>query len=243
MRAATRHKYLYATYPRGYSKSFLSMLILMVRCVLYPGSKLFVTSGGKEQAAGIMKEKVAEICALVPAFEKELDRSRGATLEGKDYCKYIFKNKSWFDNIAAKESSRGKRRHGGLIEEAAGVDGKILSEVIIPTTNISRRCLDGSVHPEENLNKSQIYITTAGYKNSYAYDKLITLLVRSITEPDKAMVLGGSWRIPVLVGLFDKNFITDLRKDETFNEASFDREYKDLYSLNIVNCWKPLRVF
>lgn len=190
-----------------------------------------------------MKEKVAEICSLVPAFEKELDRSRGATLEGKDYCKYIFKNKSWFDNIAAKETSRGKRRHGGLIEEAAGVDGKILSEVIIPTTNISRRCLDGSVHPEENLNKSQIYITTAGYKNSYAYDKLITLLVRSITEPDKAMVLGGSWRIPVLVGLFDKNFITDLRNDETFNEASFDREYKDLYSLNIVNCWEPLRVF
>ena len=84
----------------------------MVRFVLYPGSKLFVTSGGKEQAAGIMKEKVAEICSLVPAFEKELDRSRGATLEGKDYCKYIFKNKSWFDNIAAKETSRGKRRHG-----------------------------------------------------------------------------------------------------------------------------------
>lgn len=59
------------------------MLILMVRCVLYPGSKLFVTSGVKEQAAGIMKEKVAEICSLVPAFEKELDRSRGATLEEK----------------------------------------------------------------------------------------------------------------------------------------------------------------
>jgi hypothetical protein len=27
--------------------------------------------------------------------------------------------------------------------------------------------MDGSTHPEEQLNKSQLYITTAGYKNTY----------------------------------------------------------------------------
>ena len=27
--------------------------------------------------------------------------------------------------------------------------------------NVDRRCLDGSVHEEETLNKSQIYVTTA----------------------------------------------------------------------------------
>ena len=86
----------------------------MIRCILYPGAKLFSTAGGKEQAAGILKEKVTEICTLVPAFERELDRSRSAnaTKEAKDYCRYVFKNKSYFDNIAARESSRGKRRHG-----------------------------------------------------------------------------------------------------------------------------------
>lgn len=136
----------------------------MVRCILYPGAKLFTTSGGKEQAAGIIKEKVTEICSLIPAFERELDRRPGKTSEGKDYCKYVFKNGSYFDNIAARESSRGKRRHGGLIEECVGVDGTILSEVIIPTMNVSRICLDGSVHPEETLNKSQIYVNFFGQK-------------------------------------------------------------------------------
>jgi hypothetical protein len=38
----------------------------------------------------------------------------------------MFKNGSYFDNIAARESSRGKRRHGGLVEECVGVDGTIL---------------------------------------------------------------------------------------------------------------------
>ena len=56
-----RHRYAYATFPRAYSKSFLSVLILMIRCTLFPGSHLFVTTGGKEQAAGIAKEKVEEL--------------------------------------------------------------------------------------------------------------------------------------------------------------------------------------
>lgn len=83
--------------------------------------------------------------------------------------------------------------------------------------------------------------TTAGYKNTYSYDKLIQFLVWSIVKPEKAMIMGGTYRIPVLVKLLDKNFVADLRMDGTFNESSFAREYSlyDLYSLNIVNCGKP----
>lgn len=48
LRAAMRYKYVYMVFPRAYSKSFLSILVLMCRCILYPRAKLFVTSGGKE---------------------------------------------------------------------------------------------------------------------------------------------------------------------------------------------------
>lgn len=230
LRAAMRYKYVYAVFPRAYSKSFLAVLILMIRCILYPGSKLFVTSGGKEQASGIMKEKVQEICTLVPAFKNEIDWGRGKTLEGKDYCKYVFRNGSYMDNIAARESSRGKRRHGGLVEECVGVDGTILNEVIIPVMNVSRRAADGTKDDDEVLNKSQIYVTTAGWKNTFAYDKLIQVLVNEIVQPNKAMIMGGTWRIPVLMKLLDKNFIKDLKLDGTFNESSFAREYESKWS-------------
>lgn len=92
--------------------------------------------------------------------------------------------------------------------------------------NVSRRCLDGTTHPEEQLNKSQVYITTAGYKNTFAYDKLIQILVQSIIRPKKAIVMGGTYRIPVLVGLLDKNFVYDIKQDDTYNEVAFQREYK-----------------
>ena len=57
-------------FPRAYSKSFLAVMILMIRCILYPRCKLFVTSGGKEQAAGIMKEKVKKFTLYLPLKKK-----------------------------------------------------------------------------------------------------------------------------------------------------------------------------
>ena len=207
LRAVMRHQYVYCVFPRAYSKSFLSVMALMIRCILYPRCNLFVTSGGKEQAAGILKDKINEICTLIPSLKNEIDWRRGKTLEGKDYCKYVFKSGSTLDNIAARESSRGKRKHGGLVEECVGVDGQILQEVIIPTMAISRRCMDGTTQPSETLNKSQVYVTTAGYKGTFPYDKLISFLVRMTMQPERCIVLGGTWRLPVEVGLQSKTFI------------------------------------
>ena len=86
---------------------------------------------------------------------KKVYLNKGTTLEGKDYCKYVFKSGSTLDNVAARESSRGKRKHGGLVEECVGVDDQILREVIIPTMAISRRPMDGSdAQKDETLNKS-----------------------------------------------------------------------------------------
>lgn len=133
LRAAMRYRKIYATFPRGYSKSFLSFLVLMLRCVLYPGSHLFVTTGGKEQAAGIAKEKTDLLCKLIPGLKNELDLSRGKTKTSKDNIELLFKNGSILDVMAARQSSRGKRANGGLMEECILIDQTLLNEVIIPS--------------------------------------------------------------------------------------------------------------
>lgn len=202
----------------------------MIRCILYPRAKLFVSSGGKEQSASIIKEKVDELCALVPALDREIDHRPGKTRISKDYCIFMFKNGSYFDNLSANEKTRGKRRHGGLLEECVSIDGEILNTILLPVMNVSRLCMDGTMQPEETLNKSQIYVTTAGWKGTFAYNKLIQLLVWMITEPEKAFIMGGTYRIPVLVKLLDKTFVQDLKRDGTFNDASFDREYQSKWS-------------
>ena len=244
LRIAVRYKQVYAVFPRGYSKSFLAVLSLMVRCILYPGAKLFTSAGGKSQSAGILKEKVDEICRMVPAFNREIDRRPGkGTTETKDKCVYKFKNGSYFDNVAANEKARGGRRHAGVLEECVGIDGKILQEVLIPMMSISRTCMDGTKQKDEALNKGELYITTAGYKNTFPYNKLIQVLVKMIVDPGTAFVLGGTYKIPVLVGQYEKTFVQDQKRDETFNEAAFGREYESKWSGSIEDAFFRSDIF
>lgn len=243
LRIVMRHRYVYATFPRAFSKSFLSMMVLILRCIFYPGCELFITTGGKEQAASITIAKIDEICRLIPALSQEIDWDRGKSKKSKDDVQYLFKNGSKINILAAKESSRGQRRTGGLMEECVLIDQTALNEIIIPTTNVNRLLPDGTRHKEEVVNKSQIYITTAGYKNTFAYEKLIELLILSVIDPDEVMIIGGTYVTPVTEGLLDEDFVDQLKMTGTFNEDSFEREYQphEQYSLNIENCWKLLR--
>lgn len=243
LRAVMRHRFSYATFPRAFSKSFLSILILMIRCILYPNAQLFITTGGKEQAASIAKSKVEEICKLLPAFANEIDFSRGKTISSKDMVRYVFKNGSILDIMAARQSSRGQRRTGGLMEECVLIDGTLLNEVIIPTTNVDRLLPDGTRQADEVVNKSQIYITTAGWKNSFAYEKHQELFIRSLIEPEMSVVMGGTWRIPVKEGLLNNDFIEQLKLDGTYDDTSFAREYESEWSGDAENAYFSSETF
>lgn len=243
LRVVMRHRKVYATFPRAFSKSFLSMMVLMLRCILYPGCELFITTGGKEQAASITVAKIDEICRLIPALNNEINWDRGVSKKSKDNVEYVFKNGSKINILAARESSRGQRRTGGLMEECVLIDQDALNEIIIPTTNVDRLLPDGSRRPEEVVNKSQIYITTAGYKNSFAYDKLLELLVESVLDPDRTMIMGGTWETPVTEGLLNEDFVEELKMSGTFNEASFEREYCSVWSGDSENAFFSADIF
>lgn len=243
LRIVMRHKWVYAVFPRAYSKSFLTMMSLMLKAILYPGTQAAVTTGGKEQAASITIAKIEEICRLIPALSNEINWARGQSKKSKDNVKYIFKNGSTIDILAARESSRGQRRHCIVVEESILMDGDALNEIIIPTTNIDRLLLDGSKHPEELVNKSQTFITTAGWKNSFPYDKLIDMLINSIIDPDHYMVMGGTFETPVKEGLLDEDFVDKLKLEGTFNDSSFDREYRSVWSGDAENAYFSSEVF
>ena len=96
--------------------------------------------------------------------------------------------------------------------------------------NVSRRTAAGEVDPNDTRNKSQIYITSAGFKNHFSYKKQIQLLVWQIVTPGSAIVLGGTWRTPVKMGLLEKGFVREMKQDGTFSEVVFNREYESVWA-------------
>ena len=191
----------------------------------------------KEQAALITISKVEEICKLLPSLANEINWERGVSTKSKDNVKYVFKNGSVIDILAARESTRGQRRNGGIMEEVILINETALNEIIIPTTNVDRNLPDGTTDPEEVINQSQTYITSAGWKNSFAYNKMIEIFIKSVFEPDKYMILGGDYKLAILEGAVKEDMVDEMKLDGTYDESSFDREYGSIWSGDSENAY------
>ena len=113
LRACMRFSYFYITAGRGTSKTFLAVIALYLRCVFQPGTKQFICAPGKGQGISIAAEKIQELWEKYPLLEKEIIRKH---MSGSDVHLW-FKNGSEFSIVAALDSQRGGRRHGGLIDE------------------------------------------------------------------------------------------------------------------------------
>ena len=120
LRAVMRYKDIFITAPRAFSKSFITILGLILQCVFIPGTKRFICAPNKNQSAQMAKEKIVEIYDHWPLLRKEViggEISDTPGNFGKDYVTLKFRNGSQFDVVGALDSQRGGRRHGGLIDE------------------------------------------------------------------------------------------------------------------------------
>lgn len=152
-----------------------------------------------------------------------------------------FRNGSQFDVVGALDSTRGGRRHGGLIDETRDHEEQPINEIVLPLLNVSRRLPDNTVN-EREPNQQRIFMTSAGVKTSFAYDLLLDTLEDSVIHPNSSIVIGCDYRVPVMHGLLDKTYVNKLKSSPSYSEESFAREYRPMYSLNIENCWNTLRV-
>lgn len=227
LRAAMRFRSVYVTACRAWSKSFLTILALILQCIFIPGRKVFICAPNKKQGAQIAKEKILEIYRHWPLIKKEIF---GSELKedpgnfGQDYVTLKFRNGSQFDVVGALESSLGGRRNGGLIDEIKNHDENMINTVVLPLLNVSRHLPDNTVNSKE-INQQVICATSAWQKTSFAYDKLIDNFENAIIDPDNNFVFGCDYRVPIMHGLLDKQFVNNLKMSPSFNETTFATEY------------------
>lgn len=239
LRALMRFKDVFGTAPRAFSKSFITILAMILQCIFIPGTKRFICAPNKTQAAQIAKEKIVEIYDRWPLLRKEVlggEISDTPGNFGKDYVTLKFRNGSQFDVVGALDSQRGGRRHGGLIDEVRDHDETPINEVVLPLLNVSRRLPDNTVN-EKEPNQQRIFMTSAGVKTSFAYDLLIDDFIDSIIHPKSTFVFGCDYRVPVIHGLLDKTYINKLKTSSSFKEESFAREYASLWSGSSEEAW------
>ena len=232
LRCMARGNNSYMVFSRGTSKSFLADLGRYLQCMFIPRHNTTVTAGTNKQAAEIVKQKIVDdLWVKFPLLANEMQKRKiaGKILDaykvGADYVELSFKNGSHLDlgNV------RGLRRESLIFEEIIEQDPVKVNEVYIPLLNKPRTMANGLINPNEPQSQ-QIYITTAGYQGTFAYQKLLETLCMAVLEPDKYFVLCGTYKIPLQLGLTAQKQIEEVRNSPSFSPASFAREYLSRWS-------------
>ena len=239
LRAVMRYKDVYITAPRAFSKTFITILGLMLQCIFMPGTKRFICAPGKGQSAQIAKEKIVEIYDRWPLIRREIvggDISDTPGNFGKDYVTLKFRNGSQFDVVAPLDSTRGGRRQGGLIDETRDHEEAPINEIVLPLLNVSRYLPDNTIN-EKEPNQQRIFATSAGVKTSFAYDILVDTFADAIIHPNNTFVMGCDYRVPMKHGLLDKTYVNKLKMSPSYSEESFAREYLSIWSGSSDESW------
>ena len=243
LRASMRYRYHFWTATRATSKSFTAYLSAFVRAMLLPNSTIMIASDTKGTVIKIAEAKFEEIFRHWPLLRKELktraDDGKTGQKASTNYYELYLKNGSMI-SVVSKDTSRGLRATGAILEECALIDEVPFNEVLWPQMNIPRREVDGTINPNEPA-ATQIFITTAAERTVFMYSKLIEITVNAVLRPKEYFSWGLSYEVPLHYGLLSKDVIMDQRYSNTVSEDSFARESLSIWSGNSKDAWLDSR--
>ena len=115
-------------------------------------------------------------------------------------------------------------------------DADSINTIVLPLMNVPRQMKNGTINPYEPQ-QCQFWMTSAGARNSFAYDKLIELLGFAILNPRRYSVIGCSYKVPLIAGVLSRDYLNEIKASKTFSEASFASEYLSLWQGTTKDSW------
>ena len=219
---------------RGLGKSFLVALYCVVKCILYPGTKIIIASKTKEQAMNLVSEKIPELMSLSTTgmIEREIDGSIKTSMNTAD-PNVVFLNGSWIKVVPATQNARSKRANLLILDEFRMIDPQIYRNVLRRFLAVSRQ--PGYLKkPKYKNNKEfmernqEIFLTSPYYKFNWAYSRF-TVFLRSMLQGKKYFVCGLPYQFAIKEGLTNEEQLIDELSEEDIDEVGWLMEMECMF--------------
>lgn len=223
---------------RGQGKSYLVAIFCCCRCILYPGTKICIASGTKNQAINIIEKKIKlELLPNSPNLQKEIKNitvnSQKALVE--------FHNGSYIEVVTANDNARGGRANIFIFDEFRMISFDILDDVLkkylaserepgfLSNYSKSEKKRFQKEHGERN---KQIYLSSAYFKDHWSYKEVQDLCKGMLGGKGHSFVCGLPYQLSVYEGLLNEESVQQEMAKSTFNEIK--------WSINISVLVKPI---
>ena len=212
---------------RGIGKTFEIAIYCCARCILYPGTKIVVTSGSRQQG-NLVVEKImsGEIFGASDNLAREIKDSKVTSQD----CYIKFHNKSTIEVVASNEFARGRRCHILIVDEFRLVDKETIRDILQPMRAVPRqpKYINNPKYAHLVESNKEIYMSSAWYCSHWSYDFFMMYVQAYLTRSDY-FVCALPYQLAVSEGIADKRDLENKMLEEGFSRSRWEMERECIF--------------
>lgn len=212
---------------RGIGKTYMTSMYCCVRCILYPGSKIVVTSATYKQAREVILKITDDFMKKSSILCSEIEK----VSTGQNDTFVLFKNGSWMRVYVATENSRGARANCLIVDESRLIPQKIIDTIFVPMLSSPRQpgyLSDPKYRHLQEMNQ-QFYLSSAYYQSSELYDKARAYTANFFNDNLKYFICDLPYQLSIKESLLMRQGIENEMSEATFSDISFAMEREGLF--------------
>lgn len=215
---------------RGIGKTFLSAVFCVIRCILYPGTRICIASGTRGQSINVLEKILQELKPNSPELAAEIDEKE-TKMNGTN-AQIVFKNTSVIKVVTASDSARGNRATLLLLDEFRMVAKDVIDTILRKFLTLRRMPRYAELTKEErkreyDKERSKImFLSSAYWSDHWSYQKCVDTQRFMLDDRRKDFICGLPYHLSIYEGLLDRNLIEEEMSETDFNEIKFSMEYE-----------------
>ena len=226
-----RNNYFMYVAARGQGKTWLTALFCIVRCILFPKTKICIASATRPQANEVLSKITDDFMKNYGWGSENLKNEISYSVVGNNKAVIEFKNGSWIKVVTAADSGRGNRANILIIDEFRMVDLDTINTVLKRFLTAPRQpnYLNNPKYAHLLERNKEIYMSSAWYKSHWSFEKAKAYVVNTLDDKKKYFICGLPYQISIMEGLLSREQIEDEMSESDFDETKFSMEMECLW--------------
>lgn len=216
---------------RGQGKTWLTALFCVVRCILFPKTKICIASATRPQANEVLLKITDDFMKNYGFGSENLRREITYAAVGANKAVIEFANGSWIRVVTASDSGRGARANILLVDEFRMVDLDTINTVLRRFLTAPRQpnYLNNPKYAHLLERNKEFYMSSAWYKNHWSFEKAKAYTVNMLDDTKKYFICGLPYQVSVKEGLLSREQIEDEMSETDFDEVKWSMEMDCLF--------------
>ena len=217
----------YYVASRGQGKTYLVALFCLIRCILYPGTKVKVASYTFKQAKEVVLKITDDFMHKSPLISSEIIK----VSTGQNDCYIFFMNGSWIRVCVAGESARGGRSNIIIVDESRMVEQKTVDTILVPMNADPRHpgYLDKPEYSHMQEMNKIFFMSSAYFASSEMFEKVKSYVANMLDPRFNYFVCDLPYQLSLKEGLLMRQQIENEMSEQTFSDISFMMEREGLF--------------